>query len=91
VSAPTSFVVTRWRCSFCAVTRSSKSGAKKHIERCWYNPAVRSCKTCANYEPAESDPETGYHSDEWCHAGVELPGYPLLPLHCPKWEVIHHG
>ncbi len=86
MSTPTAFVVTRWRCPFCTVTRSSKSGAERHIARCWYNPEAKSCKTCANYDPAESDPETGYHSDEQCQAGIELPGYPELPLNCPKWE-----
>jgi hypothetical protein len=49
---PEQITVTRWRCPFCRRSRSAKRAAAEHMARCWLNPAVRSCKTCANFEPA---------------------------------------
>ena len=49
--APEPVTVTRWRCPFCRRSRAHKKATTEHIARCWLNPAVRSCKTCVNFEP----------------------------------------
>jgi hypothetical protein len=70
--------VTRYACPSCGRTASSKSGARKHMGRCWHDPANRGCKTCVYFNPGDShDPETGYPgSDEHCMQGVDLSGCP---------------
>ena len=42
--------VTAYQCDFCKVPKLylSRSGAKKHEERCWLNPKRKSCATCGN-------------------------------------------
>lgn len=89
---PISFVVTRWRCPFCARTYSSKLLATRHVARCWTNPGARSCKTCTHYTPNQSEPEVGWVAPESCEAGIDLTtaeedkrGYKTLPINCPEW------
>lgn len=90
VLAPERIISTRWRCPYCPRSRSSKTAVIEHMGRCWYNPEVRSCKTCANFEPAYGpEPDTGYGYPEGCAAGVDLDtGEPFsaLPVGCAKWE-----
>ena len=84
--------VTRWSCPHCHRSWSKRRSASDHIERCWFNPANRSCKTC--FFRVEPDEEYGYVTNEGCLAGVKLerdPEHPsgvfaVLPLHCEKWE-----
>jgi len=40
--------VTAYQCGFCRISRLylSKSGVKKHEEKCWLNPVRKSCATC---------------------------------------------
>jgi len=42
--------VTAYQCGFCKTPKLylSRSGAKKHEERCWLNPVRKSCATCDN-------------------------------------------
>jgi Zn finger protein HypA/HybF involved in hydrogenase expression len=48
------------------------------MDRCWYNPAARGCKTCEYFMPAErADYVSGYPgADEYCMQGVSLTGRP---------------
>lgn len=92
MSEPVPFITTRWRCPHCPATRSSKTGARRHMARCWYNPAARSCKTCAHYNPDRSDPDVGWEEPESCEAGIDLravavdnQGHPTLPTNCQRW------
>lgn len=101
MNAPTAFLgvptvepvrikVTRYRCPFCERSRSRKQATVEHIARCWRNPAVRSCRTCANYEPPNAgcgEYRCNCGSGEFCHAGVTLPDDGPV-TGCEKWEVI---
>ena len=79
--------VTRYLCPFCRRGRSSRSAAERHIARCYGNPAARSCKTCALWEPSEkSDPLFNYPGcPESCGAGVPL-SIGTMPIGCEHWE-----
>jgi hypothetical protein len=88
--APEPVTVTRWRCPFCHRSRSAKSATAAHIERCWLNPAVRSCKTCAHYEyeppgdPCEAGrPCSCNAGHEGCGAGVDLTSGQVPRTGCP--------
>lgn len=90
---PIPFTATRYRCPFCARSRSHKKATAEHIARCWHNPSVRSCKTCANYEPPNAgcgEYRCNCDSGDFCGVGVKLPqGGPVT--NCEKWEVESHG
>ena len=93
--APEPFTTIRWRCPYCPRTYSNKYRAQRHIARCWHNPAARSCKTCAHYQPGYSEPEVGWVEPESCEAGVDLTtaaednqGRPTLPVDCPLWAAL---
>jgi hypothetical protein len=92
---PVALLVTRWKCPFCQRSRSTRKAATEHIARCWYNPAARSCKTCALYERVSDgewcdpsrpcDCNQGY---EACGADVDLSVYgSSLPVGCPFWQL----
>lgn len=91
-AAPERLIVTRWRCPYCPRSRSNKSVIITHMRRCWYNPAAKSCKTCSNFVPDDSDPDVGYNAPEYCDAGVDLREHREredvgpYPLGCPKWD-----
>lgn len=70
MSEPIPLQVTRYRCPHCARTASSKSRTREHMARCWYNPAVRGCKTCKHFDNTYED----YGED--CNVGVDLSGRP---------------
>lgn len=78
--------VVRYICPFCKRGRSDRSAAWAHVARCFRNPAARSCKTCAAYQPVErSDYNTGYPGcSEGCHAGNDISA--RLPVGCDDWE-----
>ena len=98
LAAPEPVTVTRWRCPFCRRTRAHKAAAAAHMERCWLNPAVRGCKTCAHYdyEPDGGPCEAGRpcacnQGHEECGAGIDLDGglglAPVLRTGCPLWSL----
>lgn len=62
--------VTRYRCPTCSRSHSSKSRARQHMGRCWFNPEAKGCKTCRHFD-AVCD---GYGDD--CALGVSLEGRP---------------
>jgi len=75
--------VTAYQCSFCKKTSAkiflSQSGCKKHENRCWLNPARRSCATCINVAHEGS----GY---KWrCMEKVAIP-FASKISDCFKWE-----
>jgi hypothetical protein len=94
VPVPVPVMVRRYRCPFCSRSRSSKAATADHIARCWLNPEVRSCRTCAHL-----DRDLG---GEWCFPGrpcncndggqecrldVDLPESGLPVTGCPLWEL----
>lgn len=81
---PIAIRVVRHACPFCRRSRSKRQATVEHIGRCWLNPDNRTCKTCANFLPAESEPEVGYHAPEDCAAGVPLG--PDVVTNCERWE-----
>lgn len=89
---PVPMTVTRWKCPHCNRGHSSRPAALAHIGRCWRNPALRGCKTCANFCPA------GYETEEDCGLGISLLGSgnegdldyvrPGPIVGCEQWEAI---
>ena len=75
---PIAVPTVRYRCPSCSRSHSTKSRARRHIARCWYNPDAAGCRTCKHFDPgtpAESD--VGYPgTDEACSLGVSLEGRP---------------
>jgi hypothetical protein len=92
---PEMVMVRRYQCPYCHRRRASKSAVAQHMERCWLNPAARSCKTCAHYEyyagSGLSDPcvpgEFCHCDDpaESCGKDVDLTGG--LKSGCPLWKL----
>ena len=81
---PITIRVIRHVCPFCSRGRSKRAATVVHIGRCWLNPGNRTCKTCAHFMPAESEPEVGYHVPEDCAAGLTLTG--AVVTGCERWE-----
>ena len=83
---PVRIVVTRWKCPHCPRSRSAKSATAAHIQRCWHNPQVRSCKTCEHHIIVEWDPEVGLRGFERCGAdGQDLDPITSPAVNCPTW------
>jgi len=77
--------VVRFQCPHCSRTHSKKASAEAHINRCWYNPAARGCKTCRHFSPESEGPYPEHPPiSEECWAGRKL----LSGLHtdCSLWE-----
>lgn len=94
---PVRVQVTRWRCPHCGRSHSGRTRAQAHMARCWRNPAARSCKTCAHFQPAIDDcpgtPGCGCGNDEFCHQDLDVqiavetrPGTFTFPINCPLWS-----
>ncbi|MET8694767.1 hypothetical protein ABZV65_19740 [Streptomyces bauhiniae] len=98
VDLPMPVVVSRHQCPFCRrFTRADLSQVQDHMTRCWQNPRLRTCKTCAHYQPESTDfrhqCHPGYHCgcndwDESCThpEGPESEDYQFPVLHCPLWQ-----
>lgn len=87
-AAPITITVKRYKCPFCATSRSAKKAAVAHVSRCWRNPANRSCRTCQFFYPGEpAEPEVGYPGEPpRCTAGQVLPtDGPMVD--CSAWEI----
>jgi len=94
-AAPEPVTVTRWRCPFCRRSRSSRRATAEHIARCWINPAVRSCKTCANLQPGGDacgcEPGCNWGSPsgpipDSCVVGVNISDGEIKTA-CPLWAL----
>jgi hypothetical protein len=92
VPVPEPVTVTRYRCPFCHRSRSSKKATAEHIARCWLNPAVRSCKTCVNYDfwPAGDycmgTPCNCNDAAVYCEAGIDIADFSIRTA-CPLWAL----
>ena len=94
VAEPVPVMVKRWECPFCRRRRSGKAATAEHLGRCWLNPAVRSCKTCALFllvpsgEPCfpgrPCNCNDGYVE---CRAGESLSFEDVPRVGCPLWEL----
>jgi hypothetical protein len=79
--APIEKLVVRWCCPFCPRESAEKSPMAKHIPKCWHNPAVKACFSCAHrVRPAQKGAPAG------CKAGCTMPAGTDPVTHCPKWE-----
>ena len=94
-AVPEAVTVTRWRCPFCRRSRSAKRATAEHIGRCWLNPSVRSCKTCANHEAGGDacgcEPGCNWGSPsgsipDSCAVGVDVSSGEIK-TGCPLWAL----
>lgn len=72
MTTPVAIRAVRHQCPHCRRTWAHRAAAVAHIVRCWHNPEVRACKTCAHYEPPQEGPypeHPGWPED--CGAGIE--------------------
>jgi hypothetical protein len=97
MSAPVAMTVTRWKCPHCSRARAKKSATVEHIARCWHNPELRGCWTCAHFSyPTSADipdpcipgqPCDCYDSPAGCEAGAAVPDDGTPVMGCPLWEM----
>lgn len=93
-TVPIPITVRRFQCPHCRRTRGKKQAAVEHMGRCWKNPAVRACKTCAHFAPGGDacgcEPGCNWGSSgpdmPSCGVGRELPDDYKPVVHCPLWE-----
>ncbi|WP_433731128.1 hypothetical protein ACQP2Y_21890 [Actinoplanes sp. CA-051413] len=76
MTAPIPVLVRRHKCPHCPRTASRPVRVREHMNRCWYNPAARGCKTCKHFDQDPGDAEVGLVGGEFCGAGVDLTGRP---------------
>jgi hypothetical protein len=78
MSEPIAFTTVRFRCPSCNRTHSTKSRARHHMNRCWFNPDAAGCKTCKHFNEADpGEPEVGAaYVPEDCSLHVSLTGRP---------------
>jgi hypothetical protein len=76
--------VTRHQCPYCRRAWSNKKAAERHVARCWYNPAVRACKTCSHFWPAN-----GEETEDCDEDGMSIKDG--LKTGCKKWELREDG
>lgn len=89
---PVVVMVKRYKCPFCPRGHSTRKRAIAHIARCWLNPAVRGCKTCAHYSYYRGGEPCfpGRYCDcnesiEECERGCSLASG--LRTNCPLWAL----
>lgn len=94
VVLPIPVVVTRHQCPFCRRTRAHKAAAVAHIGRCWFNPAVRSCKTCQHLDVDPGGPSCFperpcdcNRGGRECLEGIDLDGGKVV-TDCTKWTEV---
>jgi hypothetical protein len=80
----------RYACPFCRFQRSTEKPVIEHIERCWSDPAKRTCKTCTHFERARRVLEPlcpcGCNdSVDECALGETLPEKAPV-VDCPLWR-----
>lgn len=84
---PLTVKVTRYKCPACSRSHATKQRCAHHIERCWYAPQNKACKTCRHATSLPAAPGTeplGYRPA--CAIGVQLPAGEAYPARdCPEW------
>ena len=91
--------ITKYKCDFCKRSYVSKYKVKEHENKCFFNPAVKSCVTCRNEDIKSTFDEEGHCIDamNWCFVmGHEIFRKGYLVKHCIGWqekesEVEHDG
>lgn len=79
--------VVRHQCPHCRATRAHKVAARRHVARCYRNPAVRSCRTCEHHIPADFDEHAG-PAAEACDARPYQEQPKTFPaVDCPLWQL----
>jgi hypothetical protein len=88
--------VIRHQCPHCRRTWARKSAGVSHVARCWNNPDVRACKTCAWHQEArwsshQCIPSRDCGCDSWpeacCHP--DGPTWLAQPVTgCPLWQPV---
>lgn len=78
--------VTAYQCEFCRSPKLflSRSGAKRHEDRCWLNPARKSCATCMNLDEGVEELEP-YGMTWRCLENVCTP-FKQKVENCPYYE-----
>lgn len=77
MTAPIPVLVRRHKCPHCPRTASRPVRIREHMERCWFNPAARGCKTCKHHDFEYGEPDVGLVGDgDVCDQGVSLDGRP---------------
>jgi len=85
MTEPKVITVKRYVCPFCQRGGSTRKAAAGHIARCWHNPAVRACLTCAYHVVEKGDPEVGYPGAEYCDIKVASLATGLK-VGCASWD-----
>lgn len=85
-SEPKVITVQRYVCRFCNRGHSTRKAAELHIARCWKNPAVRGCKTCAFFWVDRDEDGVGLRGTERCTV-LDVGLSAGLRTGCPEWEV----
>lgn len=85
---PEKIRVTRYRCTHCGRSHSTRARALDHIGRCWSNPGVRACRTCVHHVVDTSEPDVGYVSPERCAASAEIDLSSGIRTNCPLWASV---
>ena len=88
MTEPEKVVMTRWRCTHCGRSWSSRATARQHAGRCWSDPANRACRTCNHFGRSSNGAEA-------CGVGLDLPVIetvrgglrPVLATHCESHVV----
>jgi hypothetical protein len=80
--------VRRYFCEHCQRGRSSLSAIRNHVARCFKNPAVQACKTCAFFQSSEGPSFDMVYPGcpEGCGEGIDISGG--IKTACPKWEAV---
>lgn len=96
---PIATTVKRWKCPHCNRHFSRKPSAIAHVERCWLDPAKRTCRTCVHHVRAYTAPASDWcfpgrqcdcnDMDEHCDAPAADPDAELVfpVIGCPLWEL----
>jgi hypothetical protein len=60
--------IIKYKCDFCKRSYVSKHKAKEHENKCFCNPAVRSCATCDHRDTKVTCDDAGLIDDiiSWC-------------------------
>jgi len=91
MAEPIPTTVKRWKCPFCNRHESRKRKAVEHVERCWLDPAKKTCRTCAHHiEASTGDPcyAGGLCLCNTVEEGCEVSEPERFPVvSCPLWEL----
>jgi hypothetical protein len=91
VLEPLAVKVTRYLCPHCGRGRSTKRAAVLHMPKCWRNPDLHGCKSCALFQPGvwPGKPVPGGKAPGRCGAGYNL--NKGLVTKCRKWRAAPQG